>query len=529
MSRLLHHLIESAAQAAPDAEAVSYRGTTLSYTALQQSLTTVAAGLQELGLQSGERVAVFLPKQLETVQAIFAAAMAGGIFVPVNPLLKAQQVAHILSDCEASILITSKDRAKLLAEVLPRCQGLKHIVLVDGDAIPALSIKTIDIIPWQQLLAASTPTAPAISEASIAAILYTSGSTGRPKGVVLSHKNLMVGAESVSQYLGTTTSDRILAVLPLSFDYGLNQLTKAFHAQASVTLMNYLLPQEVLKAVSQGQITTLAGVPSLWMQLAPLAWPKEAVDSLRTITNSGGHLPGPVVAALQSKLTKTRIFLMYGLTEAFRSTYLPPEEIAKRPSSMGKAIPNAEVMVVREDGTPCEPGEPGELVHAGPLVTQGYWNNPEKTQRHFRPPPAAMADRAPEERVVWSGDTVTMDEEGYLYFVGREDEMIKTSGYRVSPGEVEEVIHATQLVGEVAVFGVPHPTRGQAIVAVISPADGPQPGLVEAVLLACKKQLPSFMVPLHIELKAQLPKNPNGKIDRTSLKQELQGLFNNAT
>jgi acyl-coenzyme A synthetase/AMP-(fatty) acid ligase len=196
---------------------------------------------------------------------------------------------------------------------------------------------------------------------------------------------------------------------------------------------------------------------------------------------------------------------------------------------MGKAIPNAEVMVVRKDGSACDPGEPGELVHAGPLVTQGYWNNPEKTQKHFRPPPAAMADRAPEERVVWSGDTVTMDEEGYLYFVGREDEMIKTSGYRVSPGEIEEIIHGTQLVAEVAVFGVPHPTRGQAITAVISPASEQQSEVVDAVMLSCKKQLPSFMVPLHIEAKAQLPKTPNGKIDRTSLKQELQDLFSDAT
>ena len=533
MSRLLNHLIETAAQARPEAEALAYRGVRLSYGELLHGIEATAAGLQGLGLKPGVRVAVYLPKQLETVQALFGTALAGGILVPINPLLKALQVAHILDDSGATVLITSRDRAKLLTDVLPACKSLRHLVTVDAEAEPG-HFPSLNSTGWQALQSGSNPSRAKITEADTAAILYTSGSTGKPKGVALSHRNLALGAESVAHYLGTQSSDRLLAVLPLSFDYGLSQLTTTFHAGASVVLMNYLLPREVLRAVSQEGITTLAGVPSLWMQLAPLAWPKGAANTLRTITNSGGHLPIPVIEQLRERLPTTQLFLMYGLTEAFRSSFLPPEELATRPGSMGKAIPHAELAVVRPDGTPCDPGEEGELVHAGPLVTQGYWNNPEETARRFRPPPVAMADRTVDERVVWSGDTVTLDEDGYLYFVGREDAMIKTSGYRVSPSEVEEVVHRTGLVSEVAVFGVSHPLLGQGIVAVVSPSPDSQPegsesALGEQILQACKVALPGFMVPLHIAVISQLPKTPNGKIDRQSLQRDFQGHFVDAS
>jgi acyl-CoA ligase (AMP-forming) (exosortase A-associated) len=529
MSQLLHQLIESAASKHPDAEAISYRGKGQSYADLYGTVETVAAGLQQLGLHKGERVAIYLPKQDEAVVAFFGIALAGGIFVPINPLLKSSQVAHILNDCGANLLITSRDRAKLLTPILSECKDLKQVILVDSDEESLADIVELyRTVPWQQLLDSDPVKSPVISSDDNVAILYTSGSTGKPKGVVLSHHNMVIGAQSVAQYLGTRNDDRILAVLPFSFDYGLSQLTTAFHTGASVVLMNYLLPQDVLRAVSKERITTLAGVPSLWMQLAPLAWPKDATEQLRTITNSGGHLPTPIIDSLRERLPATQLFLMYGLTEAFRSSYLPPEELAARPTSMGKAIPHAKLAVVRPDGSQCDPGEPGELVHAGPLVAQGYWNAPEKTERHFRPPPIAMANHNPAERVLWSGDTVTMDENGYLYFVGREDDMIKTSGYRVSPTEVEEVVHATGLVSEVAVLGVPHPTLGQAIVVIAVPkAETEMSGstLSEQILLACKVALPAFMLPLHIELRAQLPKTPNGKIERQLLKQEFQGRF----
>ena len=528
MSALLNHLIEIAAQTKPEAEALAYRDKRLSYGELQRNIEITAAGLHALKLEPGARVAVYLPKQLETVQALFATVLAGGIFVPINPLLKPLQVAHILTDCEATVLITSKDRAKLLANVLPACKSLQHLIHVGEEPKPGL-FPHLSSTNWLILQSNGNPFRTTVkNDLNTAAILYTSGSTGKPKGVVLSHRNLVLGAESVAHYLGTQASDRVLAVLPLSFDYGLSQLTTAFHAQASVVLMNYLLPQEVLRTVSQERITTLAGVPSLWMQLAPLAWSKYATEHLHTITNSGGHLPTSVIENLRERLPETSVFLMYGLTEAFRSSYLPPEELAARPSSMGKAIPHAKLAVLRPDGSQCDPGEPGELVHAGPLVAQGYWNDLEETKRRFRMPPAAMKDPVTTERVVWSGDTVTMDEDGYLYFVGRKDDMIKVSGYRVSPTEVEEIIHATGLVNEVAVLGVPHPLLGQGIVAVVSSdstAEGHKSTVGAQILQACKTALPAFMVPAHIQLKAELTKTPNGKIDRQALKHEFQGHF----
>jgi acyl-CoA ligase (AMP-forming) (exosortase A-associated) len=340
---------------------------------------------------------------------------------------------------------------------------------------------------------------------------------------------MVAGARSVAQYLENTPDDRLLAVLPFSFDYGLSQLTTAFSVGASVVLMDYLLPRDVIRAVAQHGITGLAAVPPLWAQIANLPWPEEAQASLRYITNSGGAMPRAILDALQAALPNTQPVLMYGLTEAFRSTYLPPAELVRRPDSMGRAIPNAEVMVVREDGSPCSPGEPGELVHRGALVAMGYWNDAERTAERFRPAPGREPGIPLPEIAVWSGDTVTVDEEGFLYFVGRKDDMIKTSGYRVSPTEVEEVIYASGLVGHAAALGIPHPTLGQAIVLVVTPpthADQKSGHVDTDTLIAeCKKYLPAFMAPAHVQVQQSLPRNPNGKIDRKQLVSELQDLF----
>lgn len=358
----------------------------------------------------------------------------------------------------------------------------------------------------------------------MAAILYTSGSTGRPKGVVLSHRNLVAGAASVASYLGNNADDRILSVLPLSFDYGLNQLTTAFEVGACAVLMNYLLPRDIPAAVAVHGITGLAAVPALWTQLARQAWPQ--VDTLRYITNSGGVMPQATLASLRRMLPATKVFLMYGLTEAFRSTYLPPEELDRRPDSIGRAIPNAEVLVLRPDGSPCAAGEPGELVHRGALVSLGYWNDAAQTAQRFRPLPRSGAGLPLPEIAVWSGDTVKRDEEGFLYFVGRADDMIKVSGYRISPAEIEEVILASGLAAEAAALGVPHPALGQAIVIVAKRAEK---DVTPATLLQeCRRCLPAYMLPSHIAVNEEdLPRNPNGKIDRKALQAEFAGLFEN--
>jgi acyl-CoA synthetase (AMP-forming)/AMP-acid ligase II len=310
----------------------------------------------------------------------------------------------------------------------------------------------------------------------------------------------------------------------LSFDAGFSQLTTAFHAGARVVLLNYLLPRDVLKALARERVTGLTAVPPLYIQLAQLDWPATITGHLRYFANTGGRMPRETLSALRARLPKTRPFLMYGLTEAFRSTFLPPEEVDRRPDSIGKAIPNAEILVLREDGTPCAPEEPGELVHRGALVGLGYWNDPEKTAERFKPLPPHAPGREPglaiPELAVWSGDTVRMDDEGFLYFIGRRDEMIKTSGYRVSPTEVEEILYATKRVGECVAFGIDHDTLGQVIQVIATPPDSAELD-IQALLAECRKRMPAYMVPHGIDARqGPLPRNPNGKIDRKTLTTE---------
>lgn len=525
MRNLLPDLILHSARINPNRPAVSRKGESLDYDALAEDLHTVAQGFLRLGLARGERVAVYLPKQLETVTSLFGAALSGGVFVPINPLLKAGQVVHILRDCNVRILVTSVDRASLLAETLTKCHDLNSVVVVEGAQKELPDIVGAEVLSWREFTARPASQRPhRVIDSDMAAILYTSGSTGQPKGVVLSHRNLLAGAWSVARYLENTPDDRLLAVLPLSFDYGLSQLTTAFSVGACTVLMDYLLPRDVIRTVASEAITGLAAVPSLWNQIATLPWPREAQASLRYITNSGGAMPRSTLAALRGALPDTKPYLMYGLTEAFRSTYLPPEELESRPDSMGRAIPNAEVMVVREDGSPCSPGEPGELVHRGPLVAMGYWNDAERTAERFRPAPGQETGISLPEMAVWSGDTVRMDEDGFFYFIGRRDDMIKTSGYRVSPTEVEEVLYASGQVGQAAALGIPHAILGQAIVAVVSPLSDEDVD-VPALLIYCKQKLPAFMVPAHIRVQQDLPSNSNGKIDRKRLATGLQDLF----
>jgi len=525
VAALLHELIYLTADKTPESEALAYREQGMSYETLAERVGQAARALLELGLARSDRVAVYLEKRPETVAASFGAAAAGGVFVPVNPVLKPTQVAYILKDCNVRILVTSAERLNLLAEPLKECEDLRAIVIV-GSSVDPSPLPGVSIVSWEDAIAARAGMrAHRIIDTDMTAILYTSGSTGKPKGVVLSHRNMVAGARSVAQYLENHEGDRILSALPLSFDAGFSQLTTAFHAGASVALINYLVPRDIITAVERGRITGLTAVPPLWIQLAQLDWPEGARSSLRYIANTGGRMPKATLDALRSALPETLVFLMYGLTESFRSTYLPPSELDRRPDSIGKAIPNAEVLVVREDGMPCAPGEQGELVHRGALVSLGYWNDPEKTAERFKPAPGRPGGLVMPEIAVWSGDTVRMDEEGFLYFISRRDEMIKTSGYRVSPTEVEEVIYATGLVGEAAALGVPHPVLGQAIVVVATGRDGMRLD-AEKLLAQCRQQLPAFMVPARVTVReGNLPRNPNGKIDRKLMAQEMQGLF----
>ena len=521
-AQLLHELIAVAAQRNGRAAALVYGAQSLSYEELQHSTGCFAAGLVALGLQRAERVGIYLEKRIETVVASFGAPAAGGVFVPMNPLLKPEQVAFIVQDCAVRVIVTSPERLALLAPSLAACPSLRHIVLTERPAVLPGVPHHVHVMSWDELLGSPSAEGHRVIDTDMAAILYTSGSTGRPKGVVLSHRNMVAGAKSVAGYLGNHAGDTLLAALPLSFDAGFSQLTTAFHSGARVVLLNYLMPRDVLKALEREHVTGLTAVPPLYIQLSALEWPPGIGQHLRYFANTGGRMPRETLTLLRQRVPKAEPFLMYGLTEAFRSTYLPPEEVDRRPDSIGKAIPNAEVLVLREDGSQCAADEPGELVHRGALVGLGYWGDAEKTAERYRLLPSSLPGRDGglqlPEYAVFSGDTVRRDAEGFLYFIGRRDEMIKTSGYRVSPTEVEEILYASKLVGECVAFGTEHATLGQAIHVIATAPDGSAALDVAALQAACRAHMPAYMVPAGIVATAgPLPRNPNGKIDRKLL------------
>jgi acyl-CoA ligase (AMP-forming) (exosortase A-associated) len=484
-----------ATRGAPDDVALIDRAGTLTFAELEQQVGALAAWLAGQSFAPATRVASWLPKTRLACLMPLAAPRAGLVHVPVNPLLKRAQVAHILADSGASLLLTQEGRAATLeaGDAPDACRVvLESNATLDRDAMPPSS---------------ADPDA-------LAAILYTSGSTGRPKGVMLSHINLWLGAISVAHYLELTPADRTLCVLPFSFDYGQNQLFSSWAAGASVAPLDYLVARDVIKAVERYEATTLAGVPPLWVQLLEAEWPPENAARLKRLTNSGGALTPRLVRDLRARFPAADLYPMYGLTEAFRSTYLAPELVDTHPDSIGRAIPFAEIMVVRPDGAKAEADEPGELVHAGPLVAHGYWQDAERTALRFRPAPHWSQSGG---TAVWSGDTVTRDAEGLLRFVGRDDEMIKSSGNRISPNEIEEAVMAGGETGEAVALGVPDERLGQAI-AVIARGNGESEATLRQRLA---RELPNFMQPHRYVWREALPRNANGKIDRAALKAEM--------
>jgi amino acid adenylation domain-containing protein len=474
------------------APAIVDRDGALSFGEMEAAVARIAGGLRAAGIAPGGRVATWLPKNRTACLMPLAAARAGLVHVPVNPALKRAQVAHILGDSGTALLVTQAARAA---------------TLLAGDVPEGCEVAT------QEPAGEGVP-AGGGDPAGLAAILYTSGSTGRPKGVMLSHANLWLGAVSVARYLKLTPADRVLGVLPLSFDYGQNQLFSTWYAGAAVAPIDYLTARDVVKAVDRFAITTLAGVPPLWTQLLETAWPEAVAGRLRRLTNSGGALTPRMIGRLRTQFPEADVYAMYGLTEAFRSTFLDPALIDAHPDAIGTAIPFAEVAVVRPDGTQASQGEAGELVHAGPLVAQGYWRDPERTAQRFRPAPSWMNFGG---MAVWSGDTVMRGEDGLLRFVGRDDEMMKVAGNRISPTEVEEAVLAGGEVAEAVAIGVADDRTGQAI-TVVARAARPE-GAAEAETLVrarLRQELPMFQQPTRYVWVEAIPRGPNGKLDRVA-------------
>ncbi|MEO6388614.1 MAG: acyl-CoA ligase (AMP-forming), exosortase A system-associated [Croceibacterium sp.] len=489
--RPLDHLALCGEDAAP---ALVLRGETLTFADLRTKVALLAGWLGQQVPHPGARVATWASKGELTCLMPLAAARAGLVHVPINPLLKRAQAVHILGDSGASLLIATPARRETLEsrDIPPQCR-----VMGEGDALSAAMASGSAVEPSQA------------GPEALAALLYTSGSTGQPKGVMLSHANLWLGAVSVAHYLGLAADDVTLAVLPLSFDYGQNQLLSTWYAGGSVVPLDYLTPRDVIKACSRYRVTTLAAVPPLWIQLAEQDWPTDAATSLRRLTNSGGALTVALVQKLRAVFPQARLFPMYGLTEAFRSTYLDPALVDLHPTSMGREIPFAEVLVVDDKGGVTAAGEEGELVHCGPLVAQGYWHDPVRTEERFRAAPAASRFGG---TAVWSGDRVWRDDDGLLYFAGRRDAMIKSAGNRISPQEIEQAALASGLVSEAVALGRVDERLGQSICLFVR-GTGDDAGLRAAL----KRDLPNFMQPKDIRWVESMPLNPNGKIDRAAL------------
>jgi acyl-CoA ligase (AMP-forming) (exosortase A-associated) len=473
----------------------------VSYAELAALSRRLAALLEGAGLRRGERVCIYLPRSVEAAVAFFAAQLAGAAAVLINDKLRAQQVHHILSHSEASVLVTE---SRLLRAAPGIELGGARLILLDEAQLG-------------EGQAEKRERAPAVGR-DLAMIIYTSGSTGLPKGILLSHENLLSGAQIVADYLQLSPEDRIISLLPFTFDYGLNQLLSSILTGATLVIQRSMFPADICKTLEREAITGMAGVPMLWSQLAQPYSPftRSSFPALRYMTNSGGRFPEPLVKLFREAHPHVRLYLMYGLTEAFRSTYLDPDQVELRPGSIGKAIPNVEILVVNENGEACAPGEAGELVHRGANIALGYWRDPEATRRVFRPHPFQKDRPGYEETVVYSGDIVKRDEEGYLYFVGRKDQMIKSQGFRVSPEEIEHYIRSSRLVAEVAAFAVGTDGVEPEIIAAIIPAD-PVSFEEEALREFSKREMPEYMRPACFWRLDVFPQTTSGKPDRRAL------------
>ena len=523
MIRVLYDILQAASAAQPQKTAVFCKRDSMTYGEVDAAARGVAGTLVRLGVRKGDRVCVYLEKGFEEVVSFWGITLAGGVFVPIRSGLTTGQAAHILEDSGAAVLVTDPGRAGALRDQTPVFGRLSLLVCGGGrDCCAHLEGHRGGLSSWNEAVSgrdSETGSDARVIDTDLAAILYTSGSTGKPKGVVLSHLNVVEGSKRVSEYLAITEDDRLLSILSFGFDYGLNQLTTAFLCRAQIVLFNPVFPKHIIDISRRMDVTGIAAVSTTWMQLLQAPWDQSQLPRLRYITNSGGAIPREGVLELRRRLPTTSIFLMYGLTEAFRSTYLDPELVEQYPTSIGRAIPGEEILVLDESGRPVQEGEVGELVHRGVLVAQGYWNAPELTASRFRPDPLPPAGHPHPARVVYSGDQVKVGEAGLLFFAGRKDELIKCAGNRISPAEVEEVVHASGLIDFAVAFGEPHPVFGHRVGVVAVPRD-PLAFDPEALLSHCRRNMPSYMVPDTILVRASLPTNSNGKLDRARIKAE---------
>lgn len=509
----LFHLLHNSAERFPDKIAIVDHGKRYTYAELMSASSRLAHALIANGAKRGDRVGVFVDKSFEAVVAMTACVHAGLVYVNINPLLKSRQVSHIMNNCGVRHMIADAD--KLAGEPLPAFD----VAYLRGEqkTLPAgvTAVQLADVFASGPELARKT----VATESDLGTIIYTSGSTGLPKGIMLSHHNIVVGAQIVSTYLENTSDDRVLSLLPLNFDVGMNQFTTMLRVGGTLVLQRSQMPGDTLKNLRQERVTGIAGVPSIWALLLQnkKSLEREPLKELRYISNTGGMIPSMHLETLRQVLVHTNIVLMYGLTEAFRSTYLDPKEVHRGSACIGKAIPDTDVWVVTPEGKETEPDQEGELIHRGPTVALGYWGDAEKTRSVYRVNPFAPAEMNGADMVVYSGDVVKRDKDGFMYYVGRRDEQIKTQGYRVSPLEIEELLYSTGVVHDAAAFGKKDELLGQRVVVICS-LRADRTATPDELRKLCAQTAPSHLVPQDIVILPELPKNANGKTDRSLLR-----------
>jgi long-chain acyl-CoA synthetase len=505
--------LEQSARSTPDKTALVCDNQRLSYRGIEEQCNRLAHGLVALGVERGDRVAICLDNTVEAVVSIFAVLKAGAVFVLVNTATKPEKLTYILDNCGAKIMIASGQKAAVMQPHATRLPALQTVVLVGKDS--DVSAESSRVVSWSRLLAAHRdsirPPRKTCIDIDIAALIYTSGSTGNPKGVIMSHFNMVSAVGSVLEYLENNADDVILNVLPLSFSYGLYQILTAFKVGATVVLeRSFTYPHAVLQRLLEERATGFAIVPTIAAVLLQMDLSEYHFSSLRYMTNAGAALPAEHIARLRTFFPQTLLYLMYGLTECKRVSYLPPDQLDIRPTSVGKPMPNVETLILDEDGQQLGPGKVGELVVRGSNVMRGYWNNPQETDKALRPGPV------PGERMLYTGDLFRMDDEGYLYWMGRRDDIIKSRGEKVSPKEIENVLYKLDGVFEAVVVGVPDPVLGQAVKAVITLRKDAALSQTD-VQRHCAKHLEEFMMPKFIEFRETMPKTAAGKIDKREL------------
>ncbi|HQL53986.1 MAG TPA: AMP-binding protein [Phycisphaerae bacterium] len=506
--QLLHDLLTACAQHCPEHTALVCDDATWTFGQLDQASDRLAAALQRRGLRRGERAAVFMENSAELVIAVFAILKAGGVFTVINPTTKGRKLVYLLNDCGVRFLFAQPGLSRIVAEGAAEATALQEVIWSEAPADSAASVTMAQLQGEDD----TPPRDPQLIDADLATIIYTSGSTGGPKGVMLTHRNVTNTAWAISTYLENTPDDIVLCVLPLSFDYGLYQVLTGARVGFTVVLeRSFAYPYQTLRRMAQCRVTGLPGVPTVFATLLQMA-PFDGLDlsCLRYLSNTAAAFPPAHIRRLQQLFPQARIYSMYGLTECTRVSYLDPARLVDKIGSVGKAMPNSETYIVDEQGRRVAPGEVGELVIRGANVMRGYWGKPEATAERLRDGPIAG------EKVLYSGDLFYADEEGFLYFVGRKDDVFKCKGEKISPKEIEAVLYELEAVAEAAVVGVEDPIDGHAIKAFVVPRAGH--ALTEQqVRYHCRARLENYMLPKFVTLCTALPKTESGKIRKASL------------